>query len=237
MRRGKLYHARWQLGIAFFFILAPFLFFGFVADIGHIGVSRLFLELASSAIRLLIAYGIAAILAWVCAVSFYRGNIGAIILPLFDVLQSFPTFAALPLATYLWGRTDVTVIVFLVLTVIWPILFSTLSNLRLMKGDWEESAEIVGLKGFDYVRFFLFPVSMPGFVTGSIIGLGEGWEALVATEIIVNIPTGLGSFFQSFSHNSTITAFGILAFLLFIFSMNKLIWIPLLDWSHRLMEE
>ena len=106
-----------------------------------------------------------------------------------------------------------------------------------MKRDWEEAVEVAGLKGFDYVRNFLWPISAPGLITGSIIGLGEGWEALVATEIIVEIKDGLGSFFQSFSTNASVTAFGILGLLILIFSMNKILWLPLLEWSHRKMEE
>lgn len=78
---------------------------------------------------------------------------------------------------------------------------------------------------------------MPGFITGSIVGLGEGWEALIATEIIVGMDTGLGNFFQTYSTNPKITAFGVLGFLILIFSINKVIWLPLLEWSHRKMEE
>jgi ABC-type nitrate/sulfonate/bicarbonate transport system permease component len=74
-------------------------------------------------------------------------------------------------------------------------------------------------------------------VTGSIIGLGEGWEALVATEIIVGAQNGLGNFFQNFSNNPAITGFGILGLLILIFTVNKILWIPLLDQSHKLLED
>lgn len=74
-------------------------------------------------------------------------------------------------------------------------------------------------------------------ITGSIIGLGEGWEALVATEIIVESRAGVGEFFTRFVSSSGITMFGILGFLVCIFSINALIWLPLLAWSHRRMEE
>jgi hypothetical protein len=60
---------------------------------------------------------------------------------------------------------------------------------------------------------------------------------LVATELIVKIKPGLGGFFEMFSHNLPVTALGILGFLIFIFSINKLAWLPLLEWSHRKMEE
>ena len=235
--RIRIYKTWWHLAVTFLLVLLPLVFLTTFAGVTHFGIAQLFGELGTSIVRLGIAYAVAALLGWGWAIMFYRGKAATLALPIFDVLQSFPTFAALPLATYLWGRTDSTVIIFLVITIIWPIFFSTISNLRLIKHDWEESAQIFGLHGFTYLRFFLLPISIPGLITGSIIGLGEGWEALVATEIIVNVRDGMGNFFQTFSQNATMTSFGILGLLLLIFSINKIIWIPLLDWSHRLMEE
>jgi len=52
----------------------------------------------------------------------------------------------------------------------------------------------------------------------------------------VQIKMGLGDFFGTYAANPTITTFGILGFLLFIFSINKLVWLPLLERSHRTME-
>lgn len=239
MRRTKqaIYRSRTHLFVTIGIVFVPFIFLLFFAQYAKISVSRLFADLGVSFLRLLIAYLIAAAIAWASAVLFYRGRRSLIALPIFDVLQSFPTFAALPLAVYFWGPRAVTVVVFLVLTVIWPIFFSLISSLKLMRRDWEEAASIAGLRGFDYIRRFLWPASLPGFITGSIVGLGEGWEALVATEIIVTTPSGLGSFFAAYSHNTFITAFGIIGLLLLIFSINKLVWLPLLERSHRLMEE
>jgi len=158
-------------------------------------------------------------------------------LPIFDVLQSFPTFAVLPLATLAWGSSNTTVIFFLVITIIWPLFFSIVSSLKLINREWEEAAQMARLHGFDYIRWFLGPITIPGLITGSIIGLGEGWEALVATEIIVGSQNGIGSFFHAFATNPLITTLGVLGLLSVIFSINKLIWLPLLEWSHRLMGE
>ena len=220
-----------------FIIAAPFVFLLLFSEIANIAKEQLFADTFVSLIRLVIAYIFAVILAWIFAVAFYKGKAASVALPIFDVLQSFPTFAALPLVAYFIGVTNTTIIVFLVATVIWPIFFSLISSLKLIKSEWQEVAEIYNLKGYNYLKNFVFPVSIPGLITGSIVGLGDGWEALVATEIIINIKSGLGSFFNSFSANYQITVFGIIGFLLLIFSINKLIWIPLLDWSHHRMEE
>jgi len=136
-----------------------------------------------------------------------------------------------------WGATNTTVIVFLVLTIIWPIFFSVVSAMKMVKHEWEEAAQIMDLKGWHFFKYFLMPISIPSLITGSIIGLGEGWEALVATEIIVGVQSGLGNFFNSYSTNVQVTAFGILGLLVLIFSINKIIWLPLLEKTHERLAE
>ena len=232
-----IYRSRLHRLVTVLFLVLPFAFFLFFAQVAAISSAELFADISISLARMVIAYVIALIAAWACAVLFYQGRRALVALPFFDVLQSFPTFAALPLASYFLGPSNVTVIVFLVITMIWPIFFSIISSLHLIRHDWREAVEISRLSGFSYFKFFLLPVTIPGAVTGSLIGLGDGWGALVATEIIVGSRRGLGSFFNIFSHNPRITAFGILGFLILIFSINKLVWTPLLEWSHRTMEE
>lgn len=236
-KRIKIYQSRLHILFTIFILVIPFLFLLVFSQFAGIATKTLFLDLFISVGRLIVAYVMATILGWLFAVSFYKGKRAIIALPIFDVLQSFPTFAALPMAVLFWGPSNTTIIFFLVITVIWPIFFSIISSLKLIKHDWQEAVEIAGLSGFHYLRLFLLPLTVPGLITGSIIGLGEGWEALVATELIVRIKPGLGSFFEIFSHNVPITAFGILGFLIFIFSINKIVWLPLLEWSHRKMEE
>lgn len=233
----KIYHSNRHLAITMFFVIIPFVFLLLFSKFAQISTAKLFTDLILSFYRITAAYLIAAFLGWILAVSFYQGKGAAVGLPIFDVLQSFPTFAALPLATLFWGPSNFTVIFFLVITIIWPIFFSIISSLKSIRHDWQEAAEIFGLQGLSYLRYFLVPISLPGFITGSIIGLGEGWEALVATEIIAGAPVGLGDFFKSSVHSPTITAFGILGVLILIFSINKLVWLRLLDWSHYKMEE
>ncbi len=236
-RRLIIYRSAKHLFVTFLFLVIPLVFLLLFTRLENVSSLVLISDLSVSFFRLLAAYLIAVLLGWGAAVLFYKGKKADVALPVFDVLQSFPTFALLPLAIYLWGPNNFTVIFFLVTAIIWPILFSVISSLKLIKTDWQDAVEVSGLSGFSYFRYFLLPVSIPGLITGSIVGLGDGWEALIATEIIVNVKPGLGSFFSFFSTNPAITAFGILGFLLFIFTINKLLWLRLLGWSHRMMEE
>ncbi len=242
MRRRKsvhhfIYATPHHLAATFAVLSLPVIALGLLAYVENIALGPFLIGVALSSVRLFIAYLIAVVVGWVLAVSFATGKRSAVALPVFDVLQSFPTFAALPLAIALWGVSNLTVILFLVITVIWPIFFSIVSSRKLIRRDWQDAATMSGLKGFKYLRYFIIPATLPGLITGSIIGLGEGWEALVATEIIVGIKSGLGPFFSLNNQNVTITIFGISALLVIIFTINKLLWLPLLQWGHGLTEE
>ncbi len=237
MHRIKIYQSKRHVIVTALFIVIPFVFLLLFAQLSNIASAKLAIDVSSSLTRIALAYFVAAFLGWFFAVLFYKGKRAIIALPIFDVLQSFPTFAALPIATMIWGPNNFTIIFFLVLAIIWPVFFSVISSMKLIKREWEEAVEVYQLSKIDYLRKFLLPVSIPGLITGSIVGMGDGWEALIATEIIVGIKTGLGSFFQFFSANTNMTALGILGFLLIIFTINKLIWLPLLNWGHQKMEE
>ncbi len=236
-KRHHIYKKRWHILFTFSLIVLPVIFFMGFSHFAHIATSTLFADIGISLIRLFIAYAISAFLGWGLAVLFYRGKSSTVALPVFDVLQSVPSFAALPIAILYWGKSNFTIIFFLVLAIIWPIFFSVMSSLKLIKNEYQEAITIYNLTGWRKIKYFLFPASIPGLITGSIVGLGDAWEALVATEIIVGITTGLGAFFQGFSTNPQITAFGILGLLMIIFTINKMIWLPLLEKSHSLAED
>ena len=235
--RTALYTSRLQLGLTIIFIATPFLFLLLLALFTQLTVTGLFIDFSISIWRLAIAYIIAVSLAWILALVFASGSRSKIALPLFDILQSFPTFAIVPIVVLTFGATTLTIIIFLVITVIWPILFSIVNALKLIKKEYHEVAEIYGLRGWKKLRYFSLPASIPGVVTGSMIGLGEGWEALVATEIIMKSKSGLGNFFEQNSTNGIFTALGILGLMLIIFSLNRLLWAPILNRVYTRMEE
>ena len=211
----------------------PFLFFVIFSSFTHIATKTLVSDIVFSVLRVFIAYGIAVIVGWSLALLTYKGKIATVALPFFDLMQSIPTSAAIPLVVHYFGASNTVVITFLVVAIIWPVLFTAISGLKMIKKDVEEAVQISRLSGLNKLHYFLMPASLPSIVTGSIIGLGDAWEVLVATEIVVGIQTGLGSFFLGFANNTPLTIFAIVGVLILIFSINKLIWLPLLEKSHK----
>ncbi len=222
---------------AFAIILLPLAGLFVFSIVSGIELSTVLYDLGVSTVRLFIAFVISMILAWGLVVWLVRGKTSAPTLAAFDVLQSVPSFALLPVAVHIWGPGTYTIIFFLIITVIWPIIFSIVSALKQVDKSRAEAVIFSRIRGWDYVRYYLLPLTAPGIVTGAIIGLGEGWEALIGTEIILNTPHGLGAFFQSFSNSSSMTLFGVLVLLSIVYTINKFVWLPLLERSHELVEE
>lgn len=193
----------------------------------------LIFDLFASLYRVVIAYFISLLISIVLAILVTRNAlVEDIFLPILDVLQSFPSFALLPIAILFLGSNDIAAIFFLVITIIWPVLFSIVSGVKNMRGDVGEAATVFGAKGAKKIRYFLLPALFPSIVTGSIIGWGEAWDAIVGAEII-GISTGIGAFLSTASKagNARLLGFGIFALLFFVFFLNKLIWLPLLKKS------
>ncbi len=237
IKHSHIYLTTFHIFTTGFLIVAPFVYLFYFSRAANVESGKLFLNLGVSFFRLFLAYIFSVALAWGSAILFYKGKISIIVLPIFDILQSVPIFAALPIATYFWGPSNFTITFFLILAVIWPIFFSVLSSLKLIRKDWDEAVAIMRISKYHRLTKFILPASWNGIITGSIVGLGDGYEAMIATEMVIGAQIGLGKFFQGFSSNFTITAFGILGILIIIFAINKIIWLPLLERSHKMMEE
>lgn len=200
---------------------------------------QFFLGFLESFIRVAIAYLISMVIAiGISLIVISSPKIEAISVPILDVLQSFPSFALFPLFVVWFGKTAIVTIFILIITMIWPILFTLLSAQKQIRQDLIESATAFGAKGIKYLIYVLLPLSFPAIITGSIIALGEAWEAIIAAEIIVKVP-GVGTYLAEAgnNNNSQILVIGIFLLLTILFIINKYIWLPLLNLSTKYQQE
>lgn len=234
----KLYKRKLHVWVTFGILLLPFLFMLLSTNLPWNEKVDFLQDLGVSTVRLIVAFVASVIIASILGITLSRGKLGNFFLPVFDVLQSFPTFAMLPLALRWFGASETTILFFLILTMVWPILFAIISSQKLIKTEWDEAATVFGASGWKRLVYFALPISYPGLITGAIVGLGEGWEAVVGGEIIVHMQgAGLGQFFDGSNATGSHVFYGVTALLLFIFVMNKFIWLPLLERSHKVMTE
>jgi len=209
-------------------ILAAFGYFG-VVSWQTLGIAVL-----QTTYRLVVAYGIALVLGISIALVVGWSPFSDALFPVFDILQNIPSFALIPFFIYFFGLTDNMVILFAVSSIIWPILFAVLTAIKSAHKDLSDAATIFGACGLLRIPYYLAPLSFPAMLTGSIVGIAIGWEAVIGAEIIVNI-SGFGAFIKTASVSGVNQAAiaGMLAILIIVFVVNRMIWAPLLAESAK----
>ncbi|MDD2657045.1 MAG: ABC transporter permease subunit [Candidatus Pacebacteria bacterium] len=184
--------------------------------------------------RLALAYGIALIIGITVALLVGWSPYADFFFPFFDVLQNLPSFALIPLFIFFFGFTDRMIIFFAVSSIIWPILFAVLNTIKSAHKDLSDAATIFGARGLKRIPYYLAPLAYPSILTGSIVGIAIGWEAVIGAEIITNI-AGFGDFIKTASATGITQASiaGTLAILVIVFVLNRIIWAPLLAESAK----
>ena len=204
-----------------------------VINFSSLDARELIKGFVASLTRTTIAYFIAITLAVLIALIITSSKwIEDLMLPVLDVLQSFPSFALFPvLVVALKNSPETIIILVLTITMIWPILFSIIGGVKNRREDWEEAATIFGARGYKRLIHFTIPDLMPSIITGSIVGWGEGWEFIIGAELLVKTNLGIGSYLGVLGQKqeNAALAFGILFLLVLLFIINKLLWLPLLN--------
>lgn len=190
--------------------------------------------IAYTAYRLAIAYLIALALGVSIALLVGWSSWGEFFFPLFDVLQNLPSFALIPLFIYFLGYTNQMIILFAVSSILWPILFAVLTAIKSAHNDLNDAATIFGARGWRRIPYYLTPLSYPAILTGSIVGIAIGWEAVIGAEIIANI-MGFGAFIKGVDVTgvSQSAIAGMLAIFVIVFIVNRIVWAPLLSESAK----
>jgi len=187
--------------------------------------------------RLMIAYAISLLIGGALALLVGAHPHGERALPLFDVLQNIPSFALIPFFIALFGYGSFMVILFAATSIIWPIMFYAASAIFSAREELSDAATVFGAQGLKRIVYFLIPVSFPALVTGSIVGISIGWEAVIGSEIIANA-SGIGSFLTHAGDrgDQKLLAATLLALLLLVFIVSRLVWVPLLSAARRYSE-
>jgi ABC-type nitrate/sulfonate/bicarbonate transport system permease component len=221
----KKHHKLISLGV----ILLPVIFIIVLGGISHLDTLGIASAVGLSLFRLAVAYAISLVVGVALAIIFGGSKFGDSVMPIFDVLQNVPSFALIPVFALLLGYTNSMAIIFAATSIVWPILFYVLSAIKTARTDLNEAATVFGASGFKRVWYYLLPLSYPAIITGSIVGISIGWEAVIGIEII-GLSNGIGVFLNhaSTAGNRPLLTAGVLGILLLVFTINKVLWVPLL---------
>jgi len=118
-----------------------------------------------------------------------------IIKPIIELLRPIPPIAWIPLAILWLGLGDLPAIFLVFLGSFFPIFSNTYLGVTSVDKKYIKAALSLGATTKDIIIHVLIPSSLPNIFTGLKIGLGFGWMAVIAAEL-VGAQSGLGYFIQ-----------------------------------------
>jgi len=116
--------------------------------------------------------------------------------PLVEFLRPIPPIAWIPLGILWFGIGDTQNMFIIFLGAFFPVVLNTLSGARAVDRSLVWAALTLGGSRGQIIKEIVLPGALPLILTGCRIGLGVGWMALVAAELVA-ARSGLGFMIQS----------------------------------------
>jgi ABC-type nitrate/sulfonate/bicarbonate transport system permease component len=111
--------------------------------------------------------------------------------PLVEMLRPIPPLAWIPLSILWFGVGDTQNQFIIFLGIFFPILLNTIAGVRSVEPNLVRAARCLGGGEGAVLRRVVLRAALPQIITGVRVGLGFGWMALVAAEL-VGANSGLG---------------------------------------------
>ena len=115
----------------------------------------------------------------------------AMLWPVLLFFQAIGDIAWLPILLIWFGFSLTTMTIVIVYTVLFPVVLNTALGVRRVPLELHRAARSLGASRARVVWEVVLPGALPNIMTGLRNGLGYGWRALIAAEIIVGT-SGIG---------------------------------------------
>ncbi len=111
--------------------------------------------------------------------------------PIIEMLRPVPPLAWIPLSILWFGIGDTQNQFIIFLGIFFPILLNTITGVRGVDQNLVRAARCLGASEWSVLWRVVVRAALPNIITGIRVGLGVGWMALVAAEL-VGANSGLG---------------------------------------------
>jgi len=101
--------------------------------------------------------------------------------------QSMPGIVWVPLATYLFGMTEMAVIFTVILGGTGIVLVNTCSGVRNVSPIFVQAARVMGARDLKLFWYVIVPAATPKILDGLRLAWAFGWRALMAGELIISV--------------------------------------------------
>lgn len=111
--------------------------------------------------------------------------------PLLEFVRPIPPLAWIPLSILWFGIGNAQIVYIIFLAAFFPVVLNSMAGARDVDAYLVRAGLSLGARGGELFRTVVLPAALPQIFTGIRVGLGIGWMALVAGELIA-APSGLG---------------------------------------------
>lgn len=108
----------------------------------------------------------------------------AYLFPAFELLRPVPPVAWVPISLIAFTTELMSIVWVVFVGVFFPILVNTIDGVKAIETDYIRAVKCLGGSRFDLFRHVIVPAAMPSVITGTMVGIGIGWIAVVAAEMI-----------------------------------------------------
>jgi ABC-type nitrate/sulfonate/bicarbonate transport system permease component len=156
-----------------------------------IGSGDLFVHLGDSLKREIVAFAWASSAIPLGIVMGWSKAVNEQVDPIVEVLRPVPPLAWIPLSILWFGIGDMQNQFIIFLGMFFPILLNTIAGVKNIEPNLVRAARCLGASEGRLLRRIVLRAALPQIITGIRVGLGVGWMALVAAEL-VGANSGLG---------------------------------------------
>ena len=164
----------------------------FSAAIDLLGRGVLLTHIFDSMYRVLLAVGAATVLGVPLGLAMgWSARFRAVVDPLLEFIRPIPPLAWIPLSILWFGLGDAQIVYIIFLAAFFPVVLNSMAGARDVDTYLLRAGLSLGATRGELFRTVVLPAALPNIFTGMRIGLGIGWMALVAGELVA-APSGLG---------------------------------------------
>ena len=164
----------------------------FSAAVELLNRNVLFTHIFDSLYRVLLAVGAATLLGVPLGLAMgWSLRVRRAVDPLLEFVRPIPPLAWIPLSILWFGIGDMQIVYIIFLAAFFPVVLNAMAGARDVDAYLVRAGMSLGASRRELFRTVVLPAALPQIFTGIRIGLGIGWMALVAGELVA-APSGLG---------------------------------------------
>lgn len=153
--------------------------------IARIGSGTYYDDLLASLQRILLGFGLAAVVGIGLGVLIGRSRIARMTLrPFIELVRPIPAIALVPLTILLFPSSEQGIVFITFFAAFFPVVVSTIHATESLPKVWEDAAKTMGASRLSLLRDVILPGALPGIFTGLSVAMGVSWICVVSAEMI-----------------------------------------------------